>query len=69
MHLLFESKFESKGYKDHTTVDNAHKLIHEYKVTSAEEHDSNVFEKILTANTSKNVWADSAYRVKNMNWR
>lgn len=50
------------GYKDHATVDNAHKLIREYEVTSAEVHDSNVFEKILTENTSKDVWADSAYR-------
>ena len=50
------------GYKDHATVDNAHKLIREYEVTSAEVHDSNVFEEILTDNTSKDVWADSAYR-------
>ena len=27
-----------------------------------EVHDSNVFEDILTENTSKDVWADSAYR-------
>lgn len=50
------------GYKDHTSVDHAHKLIREYKVTTAEVHDSNVFEEILTENTSKDVWADSAYR-------
>ena len=50
------------GYKDHTTVDNAHKLIREYEVTSAEVHDSNVFEEILADNTSRDVWADSAYR-------
>jgi len=50
------------GYKDHTAVDNAHKLIRDYKVTSAEVHDSKVFEEILTKNTSKDVWADSAYR-------
>ena len=48
------------GYKDHATVDNAHKLIREYKVTSAEVHDSKVFEEILTENSSKDVWADSA---------
>jgi IS5 family transposase len=52
------------GYKNHATVDNAHKLIREYEVTSAEVHDANVFENILTANTSKDVWADSAYRSK-----
>ncbi len=50
------------GYKDHATIDNAHKLIREYDVTSAEVHDSNVFEEILSENTSKDVWADSAYR-------
>lgn len=50
------------GYKDHVTVDNAHKLIRDYEVTSAEVHDSNVFEDILAENTSKAVWADSAYR-------
>ena len=30
-------------------------------MTSAEVHDSNVFEEILSENTSKDVWADSAY--------
>jgi IS5 family transposase len=50
------------GYKDHVSIDNAHKLIREFNVTSAEVHDSNVFEDILTINTSKTVWADSAYR-------
>ena len=50
------------GYKDHAAVDNKHKLIREYEVTSAEVHDSNVFEEILADNTSKDVWADSAYR-------
>ncbi|MBL4873753.1 MAG: IS5 family transposase [Rhodobacteraceae bacterium] len=50
------------GYKDHATIDNAHKLIREYEITSAEVHDSNIFEEILTDNTSKDVWADSAYR-------
>jgi IS5 family transposase len=49
------------GYKDHATVDNEHKLIREYDVTSAEVHDSNIFEEILSENTSKDVWADSAY--------
>lgn len=50
------------GYKDHVSIDNAHKLIRNYDVTSAEVHDSQVFEEILTENTSKDVWADSAYR-------
>ena len=50
------------GYKDHIAIDNAHKLIRDYDVTSAEVHDSQVFEDILSENTSKDVWADSAYR-------
>lgn len=50
------------GYKNHVSIDNAHKLIREYEVTSAEVHDSQVLLEILTENTSKEVWADSAYR-------
>jgi len=50
------------GYKNHVSVDNAHKLIRDYDVTSAEVHDSNVFLALLADNTSKDVWADSAYR-------
>ncbi|NIQ15439.1 MAG: IS5 family transposase, partial [Candidatus Dadabacteria bacterium] len=49
------------GYKDHIVIDNGHKLIRNYEVTSAEVHDSQVFEEMLTENTSKEVWADSAY--------
>lgn len=51
------------GYKDHVCVDVKHKLIREYDVTDASVHDSNVFESILDRdNTSRNVYADSAYR-------
>lgn len=50
------------GYKNHISVDVKHKLIRSYAVTDAAQHDSNVFEEILSANTSKDVWADSAYR-------
>jgi IS5 family transposase len=40
-----------------------HKLIRSYSVSSAEVHDSNVFEELLDPeNTSGDVWADSAYR-------
>lgn len=52
------------GYKNHATVDNKHKLIRNYEVTSAQVHDSNEFIGILADNTSKEVWADSAYRSK-----
>ena len=50
------------GYKNHVSVDNQHKLIRNYQVTSAEVHDSNVFVDLLVDNSSKSVWADSAYR-------
>lgn len=50
------------GYKNHISIDNKNKLIREYEVTSAEVHDSNILLEILTDNTSKDVWADSAYR-------
>lgn len=50
------------GYKNHATVDNKHKLIRAYDVTSAEVHDSQVFIEILAENTSNDVWADSAYQ-------
>ena len=50
------------GYKDHIVIDNANKLIRHYEVSSAEVHDSNHFEGLLTDNTSADVWADSAYR-------
>ncbi len=50
------------GYKNHIAVDNKNKLIREYEVTSAEVHDSQVFTELLTDNSSKEVWADSAYQ-------
>ena len=50
------------GYKDHAVIDRQNKLIRNYEVSSAEVHDSNHFEDLLTENTSKDVWADSAYR-------
>ncbi len=49
------------GYKNHVCIDNKHKLIREYQVTSAEVHDSQVFTELLGDNSSKDVWADSAY--------
>jgi len=53
------------GYKNHIEVDVAHKLIREYEVTPASTHDSQVFEELLDHdNTSRDVWADSAYRSK-----
>jgi transposase, IS5 family len=50
------------GYKNHIDIDVKHKIIRDYEVTPACVHDSNVFEEILDqTNSSKDVWADSAY--------
>ena len=51
------------GYKNHIEIDAQHKLVRKYDVTDAAIHDSNVFENLLdTKNSSRDVWADSAYR-------
>jgi IS5 family transposase len=51
------------GYKNHISIDVKHKLIRRYNVTPANVHDSNVFDELLDpSNTSRDVWADSAYR-------
>lgn len=57
-----KNKEQHFGYKNHVSVDNKNKLIRNYEVTSAEVHDSNEFIGILAENSSKDVWADSAYR-------
>ena len=51
------------GYKNHVSVDVKYKFVRSYDVTDAAVHDSNVFEELLdTNNSSRDVWADSAYR-------
>jgi IS5 family transposase len=51
------------GYKNHIAIDAKHKLIRDYAVTDAAVHDSRVFGELLDkTNTSRDVWADSAYR-------
>lgn len=51
------------GYKNHISIDAGNKFIRGYEVTSASVHDSQVFDWLLDAhNTSRDVWADSAYR-------
>ncbi len=51
------------GYKKTIGIDRKHKVIHKYAITSAEVHDSQVFEERLDENNSNgSVWADSAYR-------
>lgn len=51
------------GYKNHISADVKYKLIRHYSVSTAQVHDSKVFEDLLDPdNTSGDVWADSAYR-------
>jgi IS5 family transposase len=53
------------GYKNHINIDVKNKLIRDSAVTDAAVHDSQVFEELLdSANTSRDVFADSAYRSK-----
>ena len=51
------------GYKNHINADARYKLIRAYDVTDASVHDSRKFDELLNkANTSNDVYADSAYR-------
>ena len=51
------------GYKNHVNADARHKLIRDYDATDASVHDSQKLDGLLnTANTSRDVHADSAYR-------
>ena len=51
------------GYKNHVSIDVGHKFIRSCDVTDAGVHDSQIFTELLDpSNTSKDVWADSAYR-------
>src|SRR5271163_3240405 len=51
------------GYKNHVNADARHKLIRQHDVTDASVHDSRTFDGLLNqANTSEDVYADSAYR-------
>ena len=55
------------GYKNHVGIDRKHKLIRRYHVTDASVHDSQVVDELLTDdNTASGVWADSAYRSKDI---
>ena len=50
------------GYKNHISIDRQHKVIRKYAVTSAEIHDSQIFEELLDEhNSNGDVWADAAY--------
>ena len=49
------------GYKNHIAVDVKHKFIRKWQVSAANAHDSQVFLELLAKNTSRDVYADSAY--------
>jgi transposase, IS5 family len=57
------------GYKNHVNADRKHKFIRTFVVTDASVHDSRVFfDSLLDSNnTGKQVFADSAYRSKEIN--
>ena len=51
------------GYKNHGNADARHKLIRDYTVSDASEHDSQKLDELLNrGNTSRDVYADGAYR-------
>jgi transposase, IS5 family len=51
------------GYKNHIEIDVKNKLIRDYEVTPASDHDSQVFEELLDEdNSRRDVYADAAYR-------
>jgi transposase, IS5 family len=51
------------GYKNHVNADARHKLIRDYDATDASVHDSQKLDGLLNnANTSRDVYADNAYR-------
>ena len=57
------------GYKNHINADQANKLIHDYVVSDASVHDSQVFEGLLddqfgAKGKKRAIYADSAYRSK-----
>ncbi len=54
------------GYKDHAKVDNKHKFIDTYCITSASVHDSQPLDNLLDEkkDTNNDLWADSAYTGK-----
>ena len=59
------------GYKSHVSIDRMHGLIRRQTVTDAARHDGGQLREGLIArtNTSRSVWADSAYRsAENEDW-
>ncbi len=51
------------GYKNHVNVDRRHKFVRRWAVTDASVHDSRKLDDVLdVSNTASAIWADSAYR-------
>lgn len=48
------------GYKNHVAADVKTKLIRDYRVTPASDHDISVFEELIPEHT-RDIYADSAY--------
>ena len=54
------------GYKNHVKADKDSKLIVKYEVTSAEVHDSQALENLVELKKDKVMYADSAYKGKDV---
>jgi IS5 family transposase len=53
------------GYKNHIGIDRRHGLIRTWRATDAARHDGAQLPTLVSkANTSSDVWADTAYRSK-----
>jgi transposase, IS5 family len=61
--LLFARPYCRAGLMNHVNADARPKLIRQYGVTDASVHDSRKFDRLVNkANTSADVYADSAHR-------
>jgi IS5 family transposase len=59
---MIKNKEKHFGYKNHVKADVKSKIVRTYTVTSAEVHDSQILDKILTQDDRKKIiYADSAY--------
>ena len=56
------------GYKNHVSIDVENKLIRNYEITDASVHDSQVLGKVISENVDPEIWADSAYYSKWIEW-
>ena len=59
-------KISSFGYKNHINIDKEHRFIRKWKVSNASLHDSRAFKKIYIHDKNLPVYADAAYRSKDI---